>query len=177
MVFLLSVLNVFAVESNVVEEPVSFSQFWQSAEDLRVKYSCSYNKENNPYFEFMFVVLDIEGSERESIESHAILSDYSKNLINKKLLAKNVVENIFSEVLCVTESSALVLNVLKTNIKPDGYSTGFTSVVKYDYGLENNLIKLKIHEGMDTLWYYMGAGIDVNTYFKIKFTQAVPSEK
>ena len=170
-------LKVFAVESNVIKESVSFSSFWEKAEELRDKHSCKFVKENNPYFEFMFVVLDLESNDQEDIVNNSILSNYSQNLISEKLLAKTVVKNIFSEILCITDTSALVLNVLKTKTRADGFATGFASVVKYDYALEDNLIKLKIHEGPSTYWYHMGAGIDVYTFYKIKFQQGIPTAK
>ncbi len=177
IILFLITLKVFAIQSKVVKEPVSFSTFWEKAEELKVKHSCNFVKENNPYFEFMFVVLDLESNVQEDIETNSILSNYSRNLINEKLLAKSVVKGVFSEILCITDTSALVLNVLKTKTKADGYATGFASVVKYDYALENNIIKLKIHEGPSTYWYHMGAGIDVYTFYKIKFQQGIPTAK
>jgi hypothetical protein len=174
IILLITTLQIFAVEPNVVKDPVSFSHFWGKSEDLRSKYSCNFHKVNNPYFEFMFAVLDIESNDQEEIENTGILSTYSNKLISEKLLSKTVVKNTFSDILCITDSSAFVLNRMILRVKPDGYAFGVTSVVKYEYALENSLIKLKIHEGKSVDWYHMSETIDAHIFYKIKFEQAVP---
>gem|GEM_PF-1998650 len=165
-----------AMEPVVVKEPVSFSDFWYQTDQLKIKYTCSFNKEQNPYFEFLFTVLGIESSDAEEIKNTSILSKSSIKLIDEKLLSKSKEDNSYAQVLCVTNEKAIVLRKSNSIIKPDGYSFSVAWVSQYDFEVKNGAIKLQIPDSTSDLWYRMNTVIDSYVFYKVKYEQAIPKE-
>jgi len=181
-IFLITFLLLFSssVTSNeniITKEPVTFEKFWKQSEQLKYKYSCSFDKERNSYFEFLFVVLGIENSTESKIQNTSILSDASRKLLESEVLDRVDFESQLPEVLCVTEKEALVLHHLKSPIKPNGFSFSVIWVSQYDFVKDkNNEIKLKIHENIENFSYRMSQQIDTHVFYKVKYEQAIPIE-
>jgi len=163
--------------NTITKEPVTFENFWKQSEQLKSKYSCTFNREQNSYFEFLFVVLGIENSPESEIKNTSILSKASRKLIKSEALDRVDFESQLPEILCVTEKEALVLHRLKSSIKPSGYSFSVIWVSKYDFvNGKKNEIKLKIHENLENFSYRMSQQIDTHVFYKVKYEQAIPIE-
>ncbi len=166
-------LSVYANDWKVDKEEVSFSNYWLEAEVYKNQYQCDYEKVNNPAFEFIFLVLQVESTKGDDTFNYPVLSQHSKKIINDNDLHKNTFQNSQPEVICLTDTHAIVLHKFLGDISSDNIAHGRIMLSQYDFVKEDNKVKLKVYENQRVNQFNMSRTLESSIFLNINLGNAL----
>ena len=167
-----------AKELTVVKEPITFNEFWNKSEELKEKYTCAFDKINNPNFQFLFTVMNEEKTQNLELDYSSIYSEKTIKYLKSNDMELVNENNTFSDVLCVTDQSAIVLRRSKAPTKGSGYASGFIWLAKYKYEKTPRGLKIMIHKSdVSDYEFHLNKAFEIYMYHKIEFKQVTSTGK